>query len=217
MKTASRCALLECDINGHKSDSTYFADLDLSRIDLIAKLFKDAISPSFFADPAASQQCGSKRKSTKMRVLLGGASCVWKREILPFQRYEVVSRVLSWDDKWLYIASQFVRPGSRSTTGSSEKEKVVDELIYASCVARYVFKSGRITVAPSIALDMLGLLPGKAGSSLQDELKPSETACKGSPDQDRTRAWTWDDVERERLRGLKVASGLTALDALFMK
>jgi hypothetical protein len=37
--TSSRSPLTECDINLHKSNSTYFSDLDISRSNLVMLLF----------------------------------------------------------------------------------------------------------------------------------------------------------------------------------
>ena len=60
------------------------------------------------ADPDTNLQRGFKRVSP----VLGGVSCTFRKEIKPYQKYEVWSRVLSWDDKWIYIVSHFVLAGA---------------------------------------------------------------------------------------------------------
>jgi hypothetical protein len=87
--------LMDCDFNGHKSNSTFYADLDVSRIQLIATLFKGVILP---------QDAGKKRATGaglgRLNCLLGGVSCTFRREIKPLQRFEIWTRVLCWDEKW---------------------------------------------------------------------------------------------------------------------
>ena len=54
----------------------------------------------------------SKKAERIVSVALGGTSCVFKREIKPLQRYEVWSRVLTWDAKWLVLVTYFVKAGT---------------------------------------------------------------------------------------------------------
>jgi hypothetical protein len=112
-------------------------------------------------------------------VILSGSSIVFKREIKPYQPYEIWTRILSWDKKWLYLVSHFVEKGryepssyylqpdkagshsmGEATQSSSQTTK--DERlkhVFASAISRYVFKRGRITVPPSKMLEDCGLLP----------------------------------------------------------
>ena len=48
---------------------------------------------------------------THFTMILGGTSCTWHREIKPYQPYELWTRVISWDDKWLYVVTHFVEAG----------------------------------------------------------------------------------------------------------
>ncbi|KAI9790117.1 MAG: hypothetical protein M1833_002106 [Piccolia ochrophora] len=120
--TPSHVPLLDCDWYGHKSNSTYFADLDVSRSHLVAALFKAGIRepgppPAALVATTADGAGGTAGEGRrggggdKPSVQLGGVSCVFRREIRPYQRYEVWSRVCAWDRKWLYIVSHFVEPG----------------------------------------------------------------------------------------------------------
>lgn len=59
------------------------------------------------------------------------------------------TRVLSWDAKWLYTITHFVRKDAKS--GQS--------IVCATAVSKCVFKSGRKTVAPEAMLHDSGLLP----------------------------------------------------------
>ena len=41
----------------------------------------------------------------------------WRRSLLPFQRFELRSRMLWWDDKWFYVEQRFVREGRTVAIG----------------------------------------------------------------------------------------------------
>lgn len=48
----------------------------------------------------------------KWVIMLGAVECSFKREILPYEAYEMWSRVLAWDRKWLYVVTHFVKKGA---------------------------------------------------------------------------------------------------------
>ena len=71
-----------------ESNSTYFQDVDIARTHLICTLFSTGIEQA--------------RKSKGQGILgaaLGAVSCSFRKEINPFERYEMWTRVLSWDRK----------------------------------------------------------------------------------------------------------------------
>lgn len=82
-------------------------------------------------------------------VILGSVHTSFHREIKPYQLYEVRSRILGWDQKWLVIISFFIRPASKGK----------DEVVLASALSKYVVKKGRFTVAPERCLTTAGWLP----------------------------------------------------------
>lgn len=94
--------LLECDYNLHKSNSTYFSDLDISRLHLLCCLLNRGIT-------GARRSKSNAEPRGRYSIILGGVSCIFRREIKPYERYEVWSRVLSWDRKWIYIVSHFIQ------------------------------------------------------------------------------------------------------------
>ncbi|KAB8231144.1 acyl-CoA thioesterase [Aspergillus alliaceus] len=182
----TRSPLTECDYNIHKSNSTYFTDLDISRGNLSLLLFSQRLS--FWPTP------------TTAVMILSGAQIVFRREIKPYQPYEVWSRVLSWDEKWIYIVSHFVRRGAFShrkfllqpnTPGDRARVKAggdqaPEKQVFASAVSRYVFKQGRKTFSPERMLIQCGLLPSKERMSEED-------------------AATWRAIEERRKRDLEAA------------
>ncbi|EED20871.1 conserved hypothetical protein [Talaromyces stipitatus ATCC 10500] len=186
--TTSRNWLIECDYNMHKSNATYFTDLDINRVHLIASLFKDQMALGF--------------SGGDLNIALGSTACVFRREIKPYEAYEIHTRVLCWDEKWLYLVSHFLKTkkGSPIAKGSASSE-AINKSIAASAITRYVFKRGRVTVSPETVLSAAKLLPPRE--------TPTES-IEGSP----TSTWTWDLIEAERQRGLQIAKSFLALDAL---
>ncbi|KAL9950071.1 hypothetical protein ACHAQF_004522 [Verticillium nonalfalfae] len=165
--SGTRSPALECDYNLHKSNSTYFTDMDMSRGNFSLVLFSKPFNPM-----------PGPRHFT---MILGGTTCTWRREIKPYQAYELWTRIISWDDKWLYVVTHFVRANKFKPSeyvmqpgkgGHSQKSQVAEKksdeqedaeeklkAVFASSVARYVFKNNRRTIRPEEVLAIVGLLP----------------------------------------------------------
>lgn len=109
--TPSRAPVTECDYNLHKSNSTYFTDLDSTRSHLVCALLHTAIEK---LQKNPGQVIGPDGKPAKGRwaIMLGGVHCSFKREIKPYERYEMWTRVLCWDRKWFYVVTHFVKAGT---------------------------------------------------------------------------------------------------------
>lgn len=154
---------MECDYNVHKSNSTFFSDMDVNRAQLLLNLFPRLPR---WAPEAAADKPDSKKTEKIVSIALGGTSCVFKREIKPLQRYEVWSRVLSWDAKWLVIVTYFVKAGTHKSVmwslrkgGETKDGSDTQKDILAVGVTRYVFKDGRRTTPPEEVLRHMGLYP----------------------------------------------------------
>jgi hypothetical protein len=96
----------------------------------------------------------------------------FKREIPMFRQYEVWSRILTWDHKWIYIITHFVQKGTvepkrflaggaaatvkGEDSGQSERQSS-STVVYATSVSKYVFKKGRLTVPPERVIRASGL------------------------------------------------------------
>lgn len=167
---------------------------------------------------------------------LGGTSCSFRREIKLYEKYEIWSRVLCWDEKWLYIVSHFVRAGSvtpqgyrlpasqdagrkaRKSRGDangdvterqpfSSSEAVTRKVVLASAISKYVFKQGWKTIPAGTVLEELGLLPARNGVAMTDS-RQSEGGNKDEV------IWDWNRVQQENQRGLAFAKMFAGLDNL---
>ncbi|RDL30470.1 uncharacterized protein BP5553_10348 [Venustampulla echinocandica] len=242
--TTSRSPLLECDFNGHKSNSTFYSDLDANRMHLFGALFKDVLSPE-------KRQATSSEPLAKLRLALGGVSCTFKREIKPYEKYQIWSRVLSWDEKWVYIVSYFVRNGavlpqgytlqpsrinSAGKRGKNRSSDDVGKAIFASAISKYVFKQGRRTIPPEQVFESINLLPQQPGSAHEastatasngQSTTPSRVINGGTVRHEGNGSqikpsstlvdecqWDWKRVQEEKQRGFGIASHFASLDEL---
>ena len=128
----SKAPLGELDYNLHKSNGTFFTDLDIARGHHIYCLFRVGVKK--YESPK------SKTNSTELSpgrfiMALGGVTCTFKREIKPYRKYEIWTRVLSWDEKWVYVISHVVKPGSMSPTTYSDQPWRRNETPYSKKTA----------------------------------------------------------------------------------
>ncbi|KAL3456899.1 hypothetical protein BJX64DRAFT_281019 [Aspergillus heterothallicus] len=182
MSIKTRTPLLETDYNLHKSNSTYFSDLDVSRTALVTRIYSPGVgllSKELDAEFAAAARAEGKptpaRKS--IYIALGSVFCSFKREIKPYALYEVESRVLAWDQKWMYILSFFLAPAAK---------KGGKRVLYATAVSKYVVKKGRLTIAPERVLRKSGFLPerpegGASGSETVTGVESEDASGTGTP------------------------------------
>ncbi|KAK5136455.1 hypothetical protein LTR08_003100 [Meristemomyces frigidus] len=259
--TSTRNSLYDCDYNLHKSNSTYFADLDVARAHAMGLLIRTGMARLNRGDEEGLPP--STRSTTgRYGVALGAVSCFFQKEIAPLQQYEIHTRVLSWDRKWLYLVSHVVRKGaikpdryvlqpwkkSERRKGEVRKDdEDLKKLVFATSLARYVFKKGRLTINPEVVLERSRLLPPRPAGvgmppreeSSRDTSTPASVpdtplqnggltgpetvatevssrlgdfAAHQTPEGDES--WTWEDMESERLRGLKLAMHFDSLSAL---
>lgn len=182
----------------HKSNSTYFSDLDISRVHLLLGLFKNGM---------AKLQKQEKKKS--VMPVLGGTSASFRRAIPPLGKYDIVTRVLCWDEKWIYLVTWFVKAGSMAKgqkrhfesgygmNGSAKLEgsepAPVYKNIYATTISKYVIKAGSVTVPPERLMVASGLIPAV----------DSEEAKK-----------IMEIIEKQRQQALRYARAFGELDGL---
>ena len=101
---ASRVALrvwpADLDLNLHMNNGRYLSLMDLGRFDLLGRmgLVREALR-------------------RKWRPMVGSATVRFRRSLEPLQRYELVSRVVCWDEKWLFMEQNFEREGKILASG----------------------------------------------------------------------------------------------------
>jgi acyl-CoA thioesterase FadM len=111
----------DCDINLHMNNGRYLTFMDLGRVHLIA-------------------QIGLGRVLLRRRwsPVLSAAEMNFIRPLRPFQVFELVTRLLTWDDKYFYIEQRFVSEGRLLAIGMVKglflhgRERVESRAVLAS-------------------------------------------------------------------------------------
>lgn len=113
----------DIDVYGHLNNGRYLTLMDLGRW-------------------MYSVRTGTLRTmiSRKWLPLIGAAAIEFRRELKAFQRCELITRVLGWDTKWVYIEHRIERAGE----------------VHARAIVRAVFKQGRQTIAFDELLAAIG-------------------------------------------------------------
>jgi hypothetical protein len=240
---------MDLDYNLHKSNSTYFTDLDISRMHCVACVFALGTHRARFGMEGSGKRPTEQGVPSDSRgqvsVHLGGVTCNFRKELKPYEAYEIWTRVLAWDRKWVYLVSHIVKAGVvkpsaytlqpwKQVNPSASRSKEVEPdagkgfgngsakagsngilrppeahpALVATSIAKYVFKRGRWTIPPEVALENSGLLPPRPSDRiLSDAEVTALTDMNGE-------VWDWARVERERSRGMEVAEHMAGLDAL---
>ena len=76
----------DCDLNFHLNAGRFVSFMDVARLELIAR----------------TRLLGPMLRRG-WRPVMGGAVVRFRRSVLPFQRFDVRSRVVGWDEKWIYV------------------------------------------------------------------------------------------------------------------
>ncbi len=93
-RVAFRVLPNDCDLNLHMNNGRYLSFMDLGRVHLTAQL-------------------GLMRVFLKRRWMpvLAAAEINFIRPLAPLQKFTLVSRIVTWDEKYLYIEQKFESGG----------------------------------------------------------------------------------------------------------
>lgn len=89
-----RASVMDCDVNMHITNACYLSLVDAGRFELLARL-------GFF--PLLLRR--------GYRSLIGTTCIRFRREVPMFRRYVLRSRLIGWDDKWIYTEHHFELEG----------------------------------------------------------------------------------------------------------
>jgi acyl-CoA thioesterase FadM len=118
----------DMDLNFHLNDGRYVSLSGLARVDLMLRngLLRRALKRGWYP-------------------VVGGVVIRYRREIRAFEKFELHSRILGWDEKWFYFEHRFEKGGS----------------VVALAYARGVMRTREGAVPPS---DVLQLVEWKEAS-----------------------------------------------------
>ena len=108
----------DLDLNFHMNNGRFLSVMDLGRIDLIIRMgmLKTLSSNGWYP-------------------VIGAIHTTFRNSLYLFERYEIVSKIIGWDEKWIYINQSIERNGEEVATAvmktlfMSENGKVPTDLI----------------------------------------------------------------------------------------
>jgi acyl-CoA thioesterase FadM len=94
-RVAFRVLPTDCDINFHMNNGRYLTFMDLGRVHLATQT---GLMPVII------------RK--RWRAALAAAEINFIRSLAPFQRFDLVTRIVTWDEKYCYMEQKFESGGA---------------------------------------------------------------------------------------------------------
>ncbi|GAA0594778.1 thioesterase family protein [Caenispirillum bisanense] len=81
----------DLDLNVHMNNARYLSLMDLGRTDLIIRTGLHKVM-----------------LREKWQAVIGGTTVRFRRPLGPFQRCRLTTRLLCWDDRWIYLEQQIL-------------------------------------------------------------------------------------------------------------
>lgn len=90
-KLSFRVGPTDIDYNLHLNNAKYLSFMDLGRFDLT---FKSGLAKHLIKN--------------KWKVMAAAVNIIYRKQIGPFEKFDLVTKVLCWDEKWFYIEQDFM-------------------------------------------------------------------------------------------------------------
>ena len=113
----------DLDLNLHMNNGRYLTIMDLGRFDLMLR-----------NGGARAAWAG------RWRPMVASATIRFRRGLGPFVRYELRTRLLCWDQKWIFLEQRFEKDGE----------------VYATALVKVVFLGPREKIAPQEVAQAVG-------------------------------------------------------------
>ncbi|MBS4046674.1 MAG: thioesterase family protein [Alphaproteobacteria bacterium] len=116
----------DLDFNGHVNNGRFLTLADVGRMDFVLR-------------------SGAAKAAFRMRALpiVGDSLAKFRRDLKLFERYELQTRLLGWDDKWTFMEHRFLRHGR----------------VLGVVVIRGLFKGPQGPITPAAFLAAMDLRP----------------------------------------------------------
>jgi acyl-CoA thioesterase FadM len=90
----------DLDVNGHMNNGRYLTLMDLGRVDLLLR----------------TGIVGVMRRN-RWSGVVASVAISYRRALNPFQRYELRTRLVGWDERWFFMEQRFTRRGELCAYG----------------------------------------------------------------------------------------------------
>ncbi len=139
---------LDLDFNRHVTNGRYFTMADVGRMDYVLRSGAYKVALRHKAFPIVGDVWGK-----------------FRRELRLFEAFEIHSRMLGWDDKWVFVEHRFMR----------------NELVIGVVMMRGLFRSAKGLVDPQEFIAEMNLAP--QSPPLPDWLSAWSESCDGMSSQ----------------------------------
>lgn len=92
---------MDLDFNLHKNNGRYLSCMDIGRMDLA---FRAGLHRPMF--------------KYKWMPLLGSSTIRYFKSLRPFQKFDLVTRIAGWDEKWVFMEQKFISKGHVYAVGT---------------------------------------------------------------------------------------------------
>jgi len=110
-----RCLPTDLDVNMHMTNSRYHSFMDLNRIDFMIR-----------------NGGWKKLRAAGYNPVVGSSSIRFRRPIAPLKKFDVTCRILSWNERWMFMEQKLVVAG--------------DLAAYAVVKVAFIGKEGRVSM-----------------------------------------------------------------------
>ncbi len=86
-----RCMPWDLDLNMHMTNSRYSSFMDLSRVDFMIR-----------------NGAWARLRAAGLGPVVASLTIRFRRPIRVFQRFDVTARIVSWDDRWIYLEQKIL-------------------------------------------------------------------------------------------------------------
>ncbi|KAG9569075.1 hypothetical protein KCU77_g16953, partial [Aureobasidium melanogenum] len=212
--TSSYCSLRETDYNFHKSNSTYYADLDAARVPSMTAFYfpgRDKLSHDLYEEYA--KEAAEKGKPAPE---VGAVyTVVSRRRSSRLSDTRCALPSLLGISNWIYNMTHFIKRGADG-----------NDIIAAAALSKYCVMKGRRTVPPERLLEAWDLVPSgrqplaeeikvelgdSMALSLGAERNPAEHAILTDLG-DGPKLWSWEEIYLQRQCGLHLCRKFQHLD-----
>ncbi len=91
IKTSHRVFPNDLDLFGHMNNGRYFTVTDIARIDMLIR-----------------SGLWQELKKRKIIGVNAGQTVQFRKPLRPFQKYEIITKTIGWDNKHFYVENRFV-------------------------------------------------------------------------------------------------------------
>jgi acyl-CoA thioesterase FadM len=92
-----RCLPTDLDLNRHLTNSRFHSFMDQVRFDLMLR-----------------SGIWRRLRATDTWPVLGSSAIRFRRSVRPWQRFQVTVRIVTWDERWIYMAHRLTADGETS-------------------------------------------------------------------------------------------------------